>query len=410
MVGVRESQAAGGLETLAFPGVDVKGPFAQPVTGAKLTDTFGAPRPGGRQHEGVDIFAPEGTPIHAVTGGTVVQGFKNALGGNVVRIQGDDGRFYFYAHLTDGSSSHLEVGERVNAGQVIGGVGDTGDAKGTPTHLHLQIRENGEWINPFEFIKDLPDVDDALAGAGAGAGIAAPLDDQLDPFAIDQGSPPSIADADGDGLIDQFEALFGTDPNVADTDGDALSDAYEAAVVHTDPLSADTDKDGLTDAFEVAQGTDPGQADIPDAVRAANFGGLASLDSDKDGLSDAFEQRAGTDPLNADTDRDRLSDGEELARRSNPKSLDSDQDGLTDDFEAKAGTLGSDGLSQGGLGQGVGLGQAGLGQSGLGQSELGQDALGQGAGLGRGFGQGQDGLGADAVDDPGIDDDVDDAN
>lgn len=361
MVGVREGQAATGLESLAFPGVDVKGPFAQPITGAKLTDTFGAPRPGGRKHEGVDIFAPEGTPIHAVTGGTVVQGFQNALGGNVVRIQGDDGRFYFYAHLTDGSSSHLKVGDHVNAGQVIGGVGHSGDAAGTPNHLHLQIRENGEWINPFKFIKDLPDIDDAVAVTG---GTTA-LDDQADPFAIDEGSPPSIADADGDGLIDQFEALFGTDPKLADTDGDALSDAYEAAVAHTDPLSADTDRDGLTDSFEVAQKTDAGQAEIPDAVRAANFGGLATMDSDDDGLSDAFEQRSGTDPLRADSDRDRLSDGDEIARRSNPNSLDSDNDGLTDDFEAKAGTLSDGGLAQAGLGQGVGLGQGGLSENPL---------------------------------------------
>src|SRR4051794_34079267 len=110
MAAVRESQPAAGLESLSFPGVDHKGPFCRPLIGRKLTDSFGAARSGGRRHEGVDIFAPEGTPIHAVSGGTVVQGFGNSLGGNVVRIQGDDGRYYYYAHLKAGSFDHLRVG------------------------------------------------------------------------------------------------------------------------------------------------------------------------------------------------------------------------------------------------------------------------------------------------------------
>ena len=347
MVGVQQGQA--NIDSLSFAGVDKKGPFARPLIGRKLVDTFGAPRSGGRRHEGEDIFAPEGTPIHAVAGGTIVKGFSNPLGGNVVRIQGDDGRFYYYAHLKDGTFNHLKVGQHVNAGQVIGGVGHTGDAAGTPNHLHFQVQENGQWLNPFTFLKQLPELPDALAGAGVDT-----ADAPVDPFAIDRGSPPSItaADADHDGLLDQFEALFGTDPNAVDTDKDGLSDALETGVEHTDPLSADTDNDGLTDAFELSQKSDPGRARIPDAVRAANFGGLATLDSDADGLSDGFEQRAGTDPLKADSDGDRLSDGDEVARGSNPRSLDSDQDGLTDDFEAAQGTLGNDPVAANALGAG----------------------------------------------------------
>ncbi|HST86153.1 MAG TPA: peptidoglycan DD-metalloendopeptidase family protein [Kineosporiaceae bacterium] len=365
MVAVRDSQAAASLESLSFAGVESKRPFCQPVTGRQLADTFGAPRSGGRKHEGIDIFAPEGTPIHAITSGTVVQGFSNGLGGNVVRIQGDDGRFYYYAHLKGGTSSHLKVGEHVNAGQVIGGVGHTGDAAGTPNHLHLQVREGGEWVNPFKFIKPLPDLPDAMAGATATFDGG-----PVDPFDIDPGSPPSVADADSDGLIDQFETLFGTDPKLADTDHDALSDAYETSVAHTDPLSADTDKDGLTDSFEVAQQSDPGRAEIPEAVRAAHFGGLASLDSDADGLSDAFEDRAGTDPLRADTDRDGLSDGDEVAARSDPRSMDTDKDGLTDAFEAQQGTL-SDGT------QPEATSNA-LGGNALGGDQLGGNQLGGG--------------------------------
>jgi hypothetical protein len=375
MVGIQGTPTAQpDLNSLSFPGVDRTGPFARPIIGAKLTNTFGAPRSGGRHHEGEDIFAPEGTPIHAVAGGTVVQGFSNSLGGNVVRIQGDDGRYYYYAHLKDDSFDHLQVGQHVNAGQVIGGVGHTGDAAGTPNHLHFQVRENGEWLNPHDFLEALPELPEAL-------GTAAPAGFGADPFAIDAGSPPSVADADQDGLIDEFEALFGTDANLTDTDHDGLSDAYEASISHTDPLAADTDKDGLTDSFETAQGSDAGHAAIPDAVRAANFGGLANLDSDADGLSDAFEQGAGTDPLKADTDQDGLSDSNEAARGSNAASMDTDSDGLTDSFEAGQGTLDDEPVAASPIGAGpVGanpLGAGPVGANPLGESPLGDSPLGQ---------------------------------
>jgi peptidase M23-like protein/thrombospondin type 3 repeat protein len=367
------------VNSLSFAGFARQGPVCRPLVGAKLTDTFGAARSGGRKHEGIDIFAAEGTPIHAVAGGTVVQGFTNGLGGNVVRIQGDDGRFYYYAHLTGGSTDHLKVGQHVNAGQVIGGVGHTGDAAGTPNHLHFQVRENGQWVNPFNFLQPLPD----LTGAGGAAALAAPTD----PFAIDPGGPPSVTDADGDGLIDQFEQLFGTDTTKADTDGDGLSDAYETSVSHTDPLSMDTDRDGLTDAHELATGSDPGRGAVPDSVRAARFGGLATLDSDNDGVSDLQEQKAGTNALDADTDHDGLSDGVEAAHGSNPLSIDSDSDGLTDSFESASGTLepmaqagvpGGAALAPGGFGAAGGLGGAG----GLGAGSaaaLGTDPLAGGA-------------------------------
>src|SRR3954453_16490458 len=138
------------VNSLSFAGFAGRGPVVRPLVGAKLTDTFGAARSGGRKHEGIDIFAPEGTPIHAVAGGTVVQGFTNGLGGNVVRIQGDDGRFYYYAHLTPGSTDNLRVGQHVSAGEGSRRVGHTGDAASTPNHLHFQVRQNGQWLNPFD--------------------------------------------------------------------------------------------------------------------------------------------------------------------------------------------------------------------------------------------------------------------
>jgi hypothetical protein len=344
--------------------------LVRPVTGAKLVDTWGAARSGGRRHEGIDIMAPEGSPIHAVAGGTIVQGFQNQFGGIVVRIQGDDGRFYYYAHLTPGSTDHLRVGQRVQTGEVIGGVGHTGNAVGTPDHLHFQVRENGQWVNPYSFLSPLPEV-------GGAAGTAFNAGGATDPFAIDPGGPPSVTDADQDGLIDRFEQLFGTDTTKADSDGDGLSDAYETSVSHTDAVSIDTDRDGLTDSHELAAKTDAGRAQISDAVRASGFGGLGTVDSDSDGVSDLQEQKAGTNATVADTDRDGLSDGFEAAKGSNALSIDSDNDGLTDGFESAADTL--EPAAQAGVPGGAALAPGGFGTSGFGAGvagPLGSDPLG----------------------------------
>ena len=183
----------------------------------------------------------------------------------------------------------------------------------------------------------------AFGGTGTAGNVALAGGD---PFAIDAGvRPTTVLDTDRDGLTDRFEELFGTDVNAADTDRDGLSDAYETATSHTDPLLVDTDADGLTDSQELAAGTDPGQAVVPDAVRAAGFGGLDTLDTDKDGLSDGLEARLGSNPNLADTDQDTVLDGAEVARGLDPTSVDSDGDGLTDAFPgAKGAVPGLDGL------------------------------------------------------------------
>ena len=240
---------------------------------------------------------------------------------------------------------------------------------GTPNHLHFQVRENGQWLNPFNFLTPLPEV-----GGAAGMAFSAGAND---PFAIDPGAPPSVTDADQDGLIDRFEQLFGTDTTKSDSDGDGLSDAYETSVSHTDAVSIDTDRDGLTDAHELAAGSDAGRAQVSDAVRASGFGGLATLDTDSDGVSDLQEQKAGTNATVADTDRDGLSDGFEAAKGSNALSIDSDSDGLTDGFESAAGTL--EPAAQAGVPGGAALAPGGFGAAGgFGAGPLGTDPLAAG--------------------------------
>lgn len=107
-------------------------------------DTWGAPRSGGRRHQGVDMLAPTGTPLVAVDNGWV-EHRSNRLGGVTIVLAGDSGNRYYYAHL----SGYEGVPGYFERGQVIGFVGDTGNATGVP-HLHFEIRPgHGVPVNPY---------------------------------------------------------------------------------------------------------------------------------------------------------------------------------------------------------------------------------------------------------------------
>jgi len=125
-----------------------------PVEGVAPTDlvnTWGARRSGGRGHEGIDIFAPRGTPVIAATQGVVMRKGWNRLGGKTVSVLGPGGWYHYYAHLDEWDAP--AVGDWVEAGTVLGYVGDTGNAKGTPTHLHYGIYESGGARNPYPLLR-----------------------------------------------------------------------------------------------------------------------------------------------------------------------------------------------------------------------------------------------------------------
>ncbi|MEO6046828.1 MAG: M23 family metallopeptidase [Candidatus Kapaibacterium sp.] len=125
-----------------------------PVRGIRptqLSDSWGAPRPGGRRHEGIDIFARRNTPVLSATDGVISERGINSLGGRCVMVIGSGGYRHYYAHLERWGTP--EIGDWVRAGDVIGYVGDSGNAKGTPTHLHYGIyRFFGGAIDPFPFL------------------------------------------------------------------------------------------------------------------------------------------------------------------------------------------------------------------------------------------------------------------
>ncbi len=126
-----------------------------PVAGvrpAALTDTWGAPRGRDRRHEGVDIFAPRGRPVLSATEGIVTRKGTGKLGGNMIWVMGPGRQMHYYAHLDQ--HSELEPGDRVQVGSQLGTVGNTGNARGTPPHLHYGIYEAGGAINPFPLLRD----------------------------------------------------------------------------------------------------------------------------------------------------------------------------------------------------------------------------------------------------------------
>jgi murein DD-endopeptidase MepM/ murein hydrolase activator NlpD len=113
------------------------------------SNDFGAPRPGGRRHQGNDIFAPLGTPIRAPFPGTAVDA-SNRVGGLAVTVLGGRG-FVYNAHM----SAIGNLGS-VSTGTVIGYVGNSGNARGTPPHDHFEWHPgNGGAVNPYPYLNQV---------------------------------------------------------------------------------------------------------------------------------------------------------------------------------------------------------------------------------------------------------------
>jgi len=135
------------LESQGFPSLD-----AFPMIGkCSFVDSWHAPRPGGRLHEGVDIIGARGLPLVAVKDGVITKMVTNqTLSGNAIRLTIADGTYFFYAHL-DAFAEGITIGTQVVAGQVIGYNGSTGS---TTPHLHFEVHpRGGAAVNPYPFVK-----------------------------------------------------------------------------------------------------------------------------------------------------------------------------------------------------------------------------------------------------------------
>lgn len=121
----------------------------------ELRDTWGAARSQGRNHEGIDIMAERGTKVYSATEGLVADLRNNNLGGKIIWIIGPAGSWHYYAHLDDHKCG-LNVGDYVRKGDLIGYVGNTGNARATAPHLHYGIYLNGKGrgaVNPYPYLR-----------------------------------------------------------------------------------------------------------------------------------------------------------------------------------------------------------------------------------------------------------------
>ena len=152
--------------------------FAMPVEGATFHSydqhSFWA-YPWGESvtHKGVDIFAKEGTNVHPATAGLVIAAGRNRLGGNFVMVLGPQWRLHYYAHLHE---IRTHVLAPVTHNSILGTVGNTGDARGKPTHLHYTMKSifpapwridhsHQGWKKAF-YVDPIPYLNDSVGQAG----------------------------------------------------------------------------------------------------------------------------------------------------------------------------------------------------------------------------------------------------
>jgi murein DD-endopeptidase MepM/ murein hydrolase activator NlpD len=145
ILGLIAAQSGGkppaGANGMVFP---VQGPHY-------YSDTWHAPRSGGRLHMGTDIMSPRGTRVVAVSSG-IARPHWNSLGGKSITLTGSNGWTYYYAHL-NGYAINGTV--HVKAGQLIGYVGNTGNASGGACHVHFQMGPHGRWTDPYRWLRGM---------------------------------------------------------------------------------------------------------------------------------------------------------------------------------------------------------------------------------------------------------------
>jgi murein DD-endopeptidase MepM/ murein hydrolase activator NlpD len=129
------------------------GGYVFPVLGAvSYTNDWGAPRSDTGYHQGIDMFASLGAPVVAVHDGQLLAVGWNRLGGHRLWLRDPQGNLFYYAHLS-AYALGLHDGSKVHAGQILGFVGNSGDAQGTPYHLHFEIHPQARWaVPPFEYV------------------------------------------------------------------------------------------------------------------------------------------------------------------------------------------------------------------------------------------------------------------
>jgi murein DD-endopeptidase MepM/ murein hydrolase activator NlpD len=146
----QQQQQAAAAPTAAPISVPIPtGDMTCPVAGPhSFVDSWGAPRSGGRTHEGTDIMADYGTPVVAIVSGAITYAGYGGSAGNWLILSGNDGNTYWYMH----NQRNIVTSGQVRVGQLIAEVGDTGNATGIP-HLHFEYHPGGGGpVNPYPLL------------------------------------------------------------------------------------------------------------------------------------------------------------------------------------------------------------------------------------------------------------------
>ena len=141
--------------------------FPQPSEETEFANSWGNARSDGRTHQGTDILGPQMSSVVAAADGVIDRIGYGPRSGYYIVISHQDGYQTWYMHLnndTPGTDDGLgapeytyvvglEVGDQVEAGQLLGFAGDSGNAEGTPHHTHFELHRNGRAINPYKFLQ-----------------------------------------------------------------------------------------------------------------------------------------------------------------------------------------------------------------------------------------------------------------
>jgi septal ring factor EnvC (AmiA/AmiB activator) len=126
--------------------------FTLPVSPSGFANTWGAPRSGGRRHQGTDVMAPCGARVVAVTDGQITRLMRHGNGGTMAYLRANNGDVFLYSHL-QGYAPGIAPGKTVSAGEAIGSNGNTGNARGGPCHVHFEWHPGGgRPVNPYPLL------------------------------------------------------------------------------------------------------------------------------------------------------------------------------------------------------------------------------------------------------------------
>ena len=127
--------------------------WLSPVAGpSEYSNSFRVPRNNRLGiHGAIDVYAAKGAPIVAPVGGRVLSTKFGDKGGYTVRVQGDDGLTYYFAHMNE--ASVVKPGQQIQAGAHLGFVGNSGNARGTKPHLHFSVRKGNTPVNPYTYLE-----------------------------------------------------------------------------------------------------------------------------------------------------------------------------------------------------------------------------------------------------------------